>query len=383
MQMPLWKFKREIQRLGMQISQIPWLLSSRFVRYVFDWASSNFVKIDQGTATLQDNIAILLVYQPQGIQASTFYTLRHLIRNGFSPVVVSNAKLSSYDLSALKKNAYCVIQRPNYGYDFGGYRQGILFLAEKGIEPDNLLVLNDSIWFPLSDTCEFLKEVKEQDRDLYGLVTNNRSDDERRHHVQSYMFSFKKRLVASSVFREFWKNLFLSNNKHAVVRQCEIKMTYHFKSRGFLVGSKFKTEDVYDAMSRLSRHELQTVLKYQKSVDPKRSRLISRFETLENLKDFKSLLEERLLGKYFLIAHPLVLLKSLRCPVMKKDRQVIYQLQRKAVFDESLDNELSDVVRREMLMRDHKAADFEPAHNDLIEKARVPDLRSGGSDGRL
>ncbi|MBP2550975.1 hypothetical protein J2858_003915 [Neorhizobium galegae] len=344
----------------MQISQIPWLLGSRLVRSLFDRASSSYIKIDQGTCALYQNVAILLIYQPQGVQASTFHTLRHLIRNGFTPIVVSNTPLSREDHAALRQNAYCVIQRPNYGYDFGGYRQGVLFLAEKGIEPENLLILNDSIWFPLSQECQFLKEVEEQDYDLYGLVTNNRATDEKRHHVQSYMFSFKKRLIKSACFHEFWTNLFLSNNKHAVIQQCEIKMTYHFRSRGFSVGSKFRTEDVYHAMLRLPVDDIKTILRYQKTVDPKRAGVISRFEMFEDLNDFRPLLEGRLLGKYFLIAHPLVLIKSLRCPVMKKDKQSIYQLQRKAVFDERLDLELAEVIRHEMLMRDHKEVRFQP-----------------------
>ncbi|OOZ36337.1 hypothetical protein BOW51_07730, partial [Solemya velesiana gill symbiont] len=41
-----------------------------------------------------DNIAIFLVYQPQGILISTIKTCNHLVANGYSVFVISNAQLS-------------------------------------------------------------------------------------------------------------------------------------------------------------------------------------------------------------------------------------------------------------------------------------------------
>lgn len=316
------------------------------LRTLFDASARWFVKQHSGQVGILENIVVLLIYQPSGISNSTFHTLNHLVKQGFSPVVVVNHRIRPTQLKALKNAAMTVIERPNYGYDFGGYRQGILHVLSLGLEPKKLLILNDSIWFPLKANCSFLEEVKTNGADVYGLVMNDLSEDKSRHHIQSYFICFTERLIKSDSFKTYWQKLFLSNNKLAVIRLCEIRMTEHFRRLGFTADAKFRVNDLYEAMNSISDSELKKIIKYQKSVDPRKKRIIEAAEHDRNKK--RSLTEKKLLGRYFLIAHPLLLIGKLDCPTMKKDKQLSYQIQRATLFDESLHHGISDVVLGEM-----------------------------------
>lgn len=293
-----------------------------------------------------EDMAVLLIYQPNGISESTFFTLRQLILQGYSPIVVANHVVERGDLERLREFTLVVIERPNYGYDFGGYRQGILHVLDAGYQPNNLLVFNDSIWFPLSVDCSFLSEIKSTEHDVYGLVMNDSSKDVRRHHIQSYLFNFKKNVLISTHFENYWRKLFLSNNKLAVIRMCEIKMSEYFRCAGFSVAAKFRVDDLYRVMAHLSDNDLDLIVSYQKVVDPRRLRIIKRHEHDQG--GIRKLVANRLLGKYFLIAHPILLIRELQCPALKKDKQFSYQWQRSAIFEEGLDGSLSEVVHSEV-----------------------------------
>ncbi|MBC8049652.1 MAG: hypothetical protein H7X92_05840, partial [Chitinophagales bacterium] len=62
------------------------------------------------------------------------YVYRHLDflnANGFNVVVVSNSKkINSQSLRELRLRSIAVLERPNIGYDFGAYRDGILWTMQ-------------------------------------------------------------------------------------------------------------------------------------------------------------------------------------------------------------------------------------------------------------
>ena len=367
---PVWKIKREAIRVAMQIMIGPWLLISPLLRLSFDKLSDWLVRFHQGHLVVSENVAILLIFQQKGIQKSTFHTLRHLRDHGFSPIVVANHKLDNSDLVLLKELSSAVIERPNYGYDFGGYRQGILYLLKMGYTPENLLVLNDSIWFPVNET-DLLTEVKNQEKQLFGLVMNDVHKRRTKHHVQSYFFNFKRDVITSQAFAKYWKNLFLSNNKLAVIRLCEMRMTDYFRKAGFSVGSKYTVEDLYSAMRQATESQLDKIVSYQMLVDPKRAEEIQRRKP----EGLRRLIDERLLGKYFLIAHPIILLGILKCPIMKKDKQFVYRVQRSELFKEKLGPHIYKDVRAEMMMYLE-----DPVFADEVERSPFRKLEVKSSD---
>ena len=133
----------------MQLRAIPEFFSEPIAQRRHDtWRESHF-KPETGQVGYQGNVALFLIYQPNGIEASILRTCDHLAGKGYAPLVISNTPLSKTDRTELKNRCWVFAERPNIGYDFGGYRDGLWLLGKMGVVPDNLLVLNDSVWFPI------------------------------------------------------------------------------------------------------------------------------------------------------------------------------------------------------------------------------------------
>jgi len=353
----MWKLKRELRRLSMQVTQIPWFVFGSMLRPIYDLQKQKYIKLTPGTRPMRDDMALLLIYQPKGLLASTLHTLEHLHAKGFSTLVVSNAPIAPADLETLKAHAHLIMERPNYGYDFGGYRDGILHLMGGQTRPKRVLVLNDSIWFPLMDDCDLIERVRAADKDLYGFVLNERPDEPHRTHLQSYFFCFGERLVGHPDFLRYWKRLFVSSNKNLVIRRCEMRMTEAFRKLGHSIGYRHIFADVVAALKTLDVADLKRIVPYQMQIDisntGKLRSALSDIDDPERWRDrVLELADEGRMGKYFLIAHPLILLGKLGCPMLKKDRQPMYQLQRAELFACGFGARLAPEVRDEMESQD-------------------------------
>jgi hypothetical protein len=155
------KLSRELRRIGhMAVDGLRALAEPALLRR-HDRRFNERVRLHPGGLREQVKIALYLVFSPGGIPASTIATCRFLDAHGYAPFVVSNAPLSGADLDALRAVSWQVVTRPNYGYDFGGYRDGVKLLAELGVAPQRLVILNDSIWFPLSASCGLLERMEQ------------------------------------------------------------------------------------------------------------------------------------------------------------------------------------------------------------------------------
>lgn len=350
---PAWKIARELRRLGQQVGYLPWLLTADRAKRAYDATKADRITITQGTQSRTDDLAILLLYQPKGLVASTFHTLAHLADQGIATLVVSNAPLSDADRARLADHTWQVMERPNYGYDFGGYRDAILHVLDTGTPPQHLFVLNDSIWFPLTSDSDLVAEARASDADLYGFVLNDRMRGAHRTHIQSYFFRFGPNLLASPAFEAHWRDLFLTNNKNLVVRRCEIPMTEAFLAQGFTVAARRRYTDGAQALRALDNATLRRVIAYQVQVDTRNARRLGRHLKATDLSTaWREAVDADIdaghLDKYFLIAHPAVLFGQLKAPILKKDRQQIYQLQRAELLSAGLDERFAPVIRDEI-----------------------------------
>jgi len=329
--MKLWKIKRELHRSWLHVCMFFEAMLGQHQRSRYDQRKDDLISVSQGAQMMQARVAVFLLYQPRGILSSTLQTCRHLTRNGFAVVVVSNAPLSGSDRTCLLAETYQVIERPNFGYDFGGYRDGILHVLHINLYPKTLLVLNDSVWFPLRTDCDFLDRVKSQTADVYGPVYS-------KGHLQSYMYAFQGDLVQSAFFRDLWQNLYMSNNKAAVVRRCEMRISADIKAAGFTMSWFLSSEDVLKALRRLPDDELAEVIRHDQQSDNSLSRAFVGFQhdipgwAEQALELYSSTLDQR----YIMKDHPLILTRDLHLPLLKKDRAPQYALQRRALISSRL-----------------------------------------------
>jgi hypothetical protein len=339
----MWKAKRELRRAWQHLLMIPEAFFGEARHRIYDRKKPQLIRLTRGMQPQQTRVAVFLIYQPSGILASTLQTCRHLSRNGFAVVAVSNAPISDTDRTALLAQTYQVMERPNFGYDFGGYRDGILHVIDCGMARDQILVLNDSIWFPLKEDCDFLERIKAQTADVYGPVLN-------RLHLQSYMYVFGSKLIESAFFRELWETVHLSNNKEAVIRRCEKLLSPKIEAAGYAMGSFLSSAKTVEALHRLPDEELYTMLRYDQLSDTRLGRAMAGLE-LEGSGWRDAALEccrETVPLRYLLKDHPTVLIRDLRLPLLKKDRAPHYALQRATLMDSPVFKTLDPIVAEEI-----------------------------------
>jgi hypothetical protein len=348
--LPLWKIQREWKRLKMQVGQIEWLVMGPLRKRAYDRNRARLVKVTQGDQALTPKVAIQLIWQPKGLLASFLEELAYFADRGFCTVLVSNAPLSDADIARLTPLCHLIVQRPNYGYDFGGYREGVLTLRDHDIRPAHLVIKNDSVWFPLWPDCDLLDRALTSQADLFGIYENELS---RRPHLQSYFYHFGPRPLADPGFWSFWDKLWMTDNKYMVIRQCEMKLTQAFQKLGYVADSVFHTRDMRAALIGLNDTQLAEVLAYQVQVNTRSAPEVMALLGNEAEPGWRAAVEEMILrgrmGKYFLITHPSALYAVMACPVLKKDRQPMYQLQRRELVRIGLADQMRPTIRQEIL----------------------------------
>ena len=167
---PRWKIERELETLRQQIQSLPERLIGAARQRRLDARFPSDYRVLNGAAPLTAKVAIFLVYQPKGMAASVLATCRHLTKRGYAVLLVANSPVSPEDQRAMGACVWRFVERPNFGYDFGGYRDGIRFLWHWSVSPEHLIILNDSVWFPLSENETMLTAMERSPAGFVGAL---------------------------------------------------------------------------------------------------------------------------------------------------------------------------------------------------------------------
>src|SRR5256885_1795090 len=119
--------------------------------------------------------------------------LRQLVIAGFRVTFVTNARrMSDEAISTVRPFCRQMIWRRSVGYDFGAYKDGIAALGNPAA-CDRLLLMNDSIYGPLTPLREVLNAANPAACDFWGITDSW----DRHYHVQTYFILFFKRALMS------------------------------------------------------------------------------------------------------------------------------------------------------------------------------------------
>jgi lipopolysaccharide biosynthesis protein len=224
---PAWKVRREIWRIRNRIAQkLGGVFYDSFRQYLYDRRALNFLKVREGDQPLSDRVAVFVLFQPSGLAPSTFFTLDHLLKNGWSPLVISNAPLTESDAADVSRRAAKVMERPNVGYDFGAYRESIRYLDRIGHRLERLILMNDSTWFPLREDDDSLARMEASGADLVGHIYKIEDIKDRgRDHVESHLLMFSRRALEDEAFQRFWNCFVMSNRRDVTIESGEKRIT--------------------------------------------------------------------------------------------------------------------------------------------------------------
>ncbi|MFM2356963.1 MAG: hypothetical protein RLZZ528_2699 [Pseudomonadota bacterium] len=245
-----WKVQRELHRFAGQLVAFP----REAALYLFSTPYNDLIlsrrrKSWAGAIPFGPRVAIVLLFPRDGLQPSHLAMLRYFSDRGFSNVVVSNLPLAEPERQQVLDLSARLIERQNFGYDFGGYRDGVLSLGADFPRVEQLVLINDSSWFPLPGARDWLADVAATGADYVGASTHYsvprilprffRSIEwsygfaSKHVHYGSYALSVGAEILRDPDFMTYWRRFRLTNDKHKVVRRGEAGLTRWVLKRGY------------------------------------------------------------------------------------------------------------------------------------------------------
>ncbi|MCB4971280.1 rhamnan synthesis F family protein [Streptococcus mutans] len=178
------------------------------------------------------------------VSSHVYYQLIQM-RPLFSRVVfITNSHLSQENQDKLRSQNLMddFLQRENIGFDFAAWRDGMNHIGFDNLDSyDIVTVMNDTCFGPLWDVKEhYLSYEKQDEIDFWGL-TNNRATKQFKEHIQSYFITFKKAVIQSEAFHNFWENIQNHADVQRVIDDYETQVTTTLLDAGFKYGVIFDT----------------------------------------------------------------------------------------------------------------------------------------------
>jgi hypothetical protein len=365
---PGWKFKRELKRLKVQANAIPLALYEPFLQRRYDQTRSQRIKCTNGNLPASDTLAIFLIYQPDGVAKSVFDTCNHLIASGYSPIIVSNTPLSNVDRVTLQSIAHIIIERPNFGYDFGGYRDGLWLVSELALNPQQIIFLNDSVWFPTLSTSTLLKEFSAANVDYFGaqIFMNPAGGNKSQALFGSYCFAVNAPLLNNSAFVNFWDNYKLSSNKEMTLRRGERAFSYQMMKSAKNSYGVYSLDRFNSVVDGLNPDGLQEALEDMIALDPhlesQRLQLLATKKSLSWVDQTKNLIKEGAKTKNYIGSSPILSIREMGFPMIKKNNERLYTLARKRIVLAAEEGRLECLLPTVLIELKEKVASTEPTN---------------------
>lgn len=272
--------RREVRRIWNRFLRALYdLLQRLYFRKHYDAIVRKNIIRSVGAVPLGKEAAIYLIFPSQGLLTSHIATLKMLRKAEISPIVVSNAPLDAEAHERLHPLTTLVIERPNLGYDFGGYRDGVLELAKDLSSLERLWILNDSVWL-LPQAKTWFERARAIQKDFVGATSNyavlrkslfgyktlsanhyrtnkwSHDSGNPRFHYASYALCIGSNILKSSQFLKFWEKLDVRNDKMATVTRGEIGLSQWVISQGFTHAATNEVENLELELSALPDADL-------------------------------------------------------------------------------------------------------------------------------
>ncbi|MEE0935638.1 MAG: rhamnan synthesis F family protein [Methanobrevibacter sp.] len=161
---------------------------------------------------------IFLCFDADGIiDDYIYYMLNDICENLEDLVIVSNGFLNEESMSGLSKYTnHNIVIRDNIGFDAGAWRDVMLDIGFNKLSKfDEVILFNDSFFGPIYPFKEMFDKMDGEDVDYWGITNHGEAPNSRDmcpygyrpRYLQTYFLAFRKNLVESSEFQDYWANL--------------------------------------------------------------------------------------------------------------------------------------------------------------------------------
>ncbi len=255
-------------------------------------------------------------------------------------MVVSNCPLSDADRAILREKSWLTVERPNFGYDFGGYRDAVWLIRQNKVACKTLLFLNDSVWFPIFRESTMLKEMLESDSSYLGTQAFGKTleDGSFDGFFGSYCFMVKQPLIDAEKFNQYWETYQLSSSKEVVLRRGERRFSREMLNTGAKFRAMYPVERFAQVINQMAIDEVRQALDDLLVFDGERlasKRNLQQASAIDGnwLAHARQLIIDTSHSKNFIGSSPVVSINRLRFPMIKKNNEMLYRQARAMVVD--------------------------------------------------
>lgn len=202
------------------------------------------------------NIVFFVYYnKSKKVSEHTKYALKNIRELYDEVVIISNSKLTNEAEKTLKDYSDKLIARENKGFDFAAWRDGMKMIGWNKLEKYSTVTLaNDTCYFPLFPIKAVISKFnRDNNIDFWGASIHKasnkgmpRSNKAVPQHLQSYFMTFKKVVVKSNIFQNFWDNVEDFNDVEDVIIKYETKLTSKLSKQGFKYEAIYNPKDYND-----------------------------------------------------------------------------------------------------------------------------------------
>jgi hypothetical protein len=202
-----------------------------------------------------DKAAIFVVYAQGRLPDFTMNFIAALNRHSFNVIIVANSALDADARAALLRNGCLLVERDNFGRDFGGYKDGIAIALQRFPGLRRLIIANDSLYY-LQKGLDDLVAALEGPQDFIGIS----EVFEHHYHVASFLLSFGRAVLDDPVFHRFWARYQPIHTRMWAIMQGEGELTRQLVEAGHRPHVLFRAQSLLPKLQELSGADLRATL---------------------------------------------------------------------------------------------------------------------------
>ncbi|GLK49331.1 hypothetical protein GCM10017620_23040 [Brevundimonas intermedia] len=197
-------------------------------------------------------LAISFFYDGQGILDDYMVVLLRSMREHCERIVfVVNGQLTKESRAKVEPIVDEILVRSNDGFDVGAYRAGLNHIGFEQLKAyEEVILFNHTFYGPIFPFSEMFGTMEKTKCAMWGITAHKEVVGDPAmgrefvpFHLNSHFISFRKPILESKYFKNYWDNIPVIRSYEDSIRLHELEVTGYFQKRGFAVSSYVKPED--------------------------------------------------------------------------------------------------------------------------------------------
>ncbi|WP_428488840.1 rhamnan synthesis F family protein [Rhodopila sp.] len=156
--------------------------------------------------------------------------------------ITMSENIPEADWRAVRQLCALVVQRENFGRDFGAWHDLMPEVRRRWPQPQELMLANDSVLGPIYPLAPVIEAMRSGGEGLFGLTESLQGGP----HLQSYLLLARGAAVVRDLM-DFLQNLRVSHSKWLLVQRGEIRLARWMRRRGHRVAAVFGYDRLAEA----------------------------------------------------------------------------------------------------------------------------------------